>query len=713
MKQLFRVVALFLGMFVSQAFAQSNGTFNVIAFGADAKGVADSATAIQATINAAPAGSTVLIPAGGTFKLSTTMTVNKALTIYIDGTLSPFSNPGSAIPMVNITASNVTVDCQGTGTIDGLTSSYQNFLQGIAVTNPTNATLSNETIKNCTIQNIALTNASAQAIRIASTINPVVTGNTINNIGYSSTTPAGGVGIYTQYAVHGDISGNRISYSGTCINVSGGVNNVVARNRCDHMVNFGMKAGYGVGPQVTADIAASTTQVSIAASTNPLAFVFEGEAMTFLSASAPSPFGIVQSITNAGHSSYYVITFAQPLSAAPATGDYVEPNDTGTLWTANQLLWTGGNAHDFNGSYAPTISDTHTNFAGMWQPNGSTYVAAVGSYAVWIGYDPQSGYQNFGPYGAKVIGNTFDNSGTSAVDLNATHINLLVSGNTITDWGLRDSPKTDTSAAIALNLNYFRPVYDTIAGNTMNSANGVCVIMSYAKNSSISHNTCVAPYGIQVSSANNVMITYNNVTATYANAASYGIKNLDVSVNPTDTLLIDGNYVNMAGGNGIWQEDGTGNAANVNITGTNSVLGAPAANFVNAADTTVPTNPPVQVPLNGSGVVTSGSLSFVVANNGVATLGKWAADSGTEGHFKFQGSAWDEVSFHGSTFTSIGYGSQTAATTSTTILPAAGTAAVVTTDFTASCSSGICSLTYTNNSGNIIHMSGVGTSNPR
>lgn len=88
-------------------------------FGAAGDGTTDDTAAIQAAIDACPTGGMVLIPAGFTFKTTARVTVNKAMTIRVNGTMTTtgYLYQVTPIAIFYVTADDVVIE--GTGTLQG------------------------------------------------------------------------------------------------------------------------------------------------------------------------------------------------------------------------------------------------------------------------------------------------------------------------------------------------------------------------------------------------------------------------------------------------------------------------------------------------------------------------------------------------------------------------------------------------------------------
>ena len=86
----------FTGSVATNVEAKLAQTISVLDFGADPTGVADSTTAIQDAIDAAPQGGAVYVP-NGTYEISNALVIDKALTIYGDGPGKWYDSLGGSI----------------------------------------------------------------------------------------------------------------------------------------------------------------------------------------------------------------------------------------------------------------------------------------------------------------------------------------------------------------------------------------------------------------------------------------------------------------------------------------------------------------------------------------------------------------------------------------------------------------------------------------
>jgi hypothetical protein len=150
---------------------------NVRGYGATGNGTTDDTAAIQAAINAAPAGSTLRIP-DGTYKLS---------------------GSGSELLLIN---KPINIECAGWNTILSVSSSVPNTTDVIHITSSTGGN-NGMTIRNCSILSVngsskAITAATnATPISITSTAHGFSTGNTIKVSGVLGNTNANGTWVIT------------------------------------------------------------------------------------------------------------------------------------------------------------------------------------------------------------------------------------------------------------------------------------------------------------------------------------------------------------------------------------------------------------------------------------------------------------------------------------------------------------------------------------
>lgn len=173
----------------------SGPVYNVLAFGADGTGVAASDTAVASAITAAPAGSTILFPAGLSFKFTAAITVNKALTFQMTGaTLSQVTaNTGLFVGTVS--------DCSWFGgkLIGPQFASQHDAERAISVTGTSAAAPAT----NITVHGVSMDTWGGYGVFLKWVTDFDVTRNKITNIWYAA--------IGCTSCFRGTVGGNRIN----------------------------------------------------------------------------------------------------------------------------------------------------------------------------------------------------------------------------------------------------------------------------------------------------------------------------------------------------------------------------------------------------------------------------------------------------------------------------------------------------------------------
>jgi len=310
-------------------------------------GSTNDAAAFAAAVAAVSAGGELTIPAGYTFLLGSQITINKAMTIRLLGTVKPHATTGSAgTALFKITASRVSFIGEGVGVIDGISSTYSNW-NGIAAESTTGF-LENITVSGLRFQNIAIDNTSAAAISFASVKYGQITKNTLYNVGVVGNVSGGGFGIYSQWCDQLLIEGNQGELVGSSfINESCGYNNRIVNNSVRKATLFGFKGGYGLGPTITNDAAPSTTAFTVTKNAANTKQLIVGQAFAIPKAALPYATGTIKSITD--NTTYYTVTTQVAMAVAPTVGDQIQTLSTNTILDGNQVVYSGENGFDQNG----------------------------------------------------------------------------------------------------------------------------------------------------------------------------------------------------------------------------------------------------------------------------------------------------------------------------------------------------------------------------
>lgn len=296
----------------------------------------------------------------------------------------------------------------------------------------------------------------------------------------------GGFGIYTQGCENAEIKGNTLKFIGYAgINSSSGLNNNVSFNKVAWCGYFGVKGGYGYQSVLTADVAPSTTQFSIA----PSPAVKVGSALTIVFATTANIELVVKTIDDFG--TYYTITAVEPMAATPATGAIYEVVDTGTTFVNNDVSFITDNGFDLNVIKDYTLINNKVRFTGV----SYLGVTALGA-GIWIGADPQGANQGFTSNGITIADNDIHSTYGAGIQLYAIGEGVSIIDNDVNNWSTGGAT---SYGAIEVNTLSYAPcasisVHGNKGVNVVNtSAKGIAV--SYLSKSEVNKNTfrCAAP----------------------------------------------------------------------------------------------------------------------------------------------------------------------------------------------------------------------------
>lgn len=585
-----------------------------------------------------------LVPVG-TCAMSNTLTMATANTV-LDLSLAklvPLVNPGAPISFVAVTADHVRVLGDGAGGCDGVSTSFANFKTCvIAMGNPggNGIPIYGLQVDGLYITRLSLETADMYAIEISSCVGCTVSHNYLYRNGHTTGPSAylTGTGIYTQYCNSCDIHDNYIdivSYAG--INVSAGLNNKVHHNTIIRTDLFSLKGGFGVGWTVSSDTTPTTSCFSTRGVVDGM--WWPGQQILIKSAGVPPPFGMVKTITKVtGSPNYWTVCLYAPMNAVPAVNDEIQPMDTGTLVDGNSIVLSGADAMDFNGSWAIKIVNNYVGLAGWYQPNGST--AGIAGWGIWVGYDPQAGYNKFYYGSATISGNTIENPWGSCVAAFSSYLDLKVQDNHCINPNLNND---NSEGGYRIHLNFYRPQNLVFTGNSSTGGHGPCLILGYLAGGLVANNICSGEEGMTLDSTNSVTVASNfmtitgtkaSVTASIAGttmtvtavgsgtlqkqqvltgagitagttitgfgtgtggtgtytvsltqtaastavtAQPYGVITTNQSANPSSGVYANANMINMVnGGVGLWQDDASASVMLADLN--NQISGATTAN---------------------------------------------------------------------------------------------------------------------------------------
>lgn len=613
---------------------------NIMDFGAACNGVSDDTAAIQAAVNA---GNVIEFPYGNTL-ISSTITVTGNKTLIIRGTLKPFSNAGSAgTPMIQIAGSNVKIKFEGGG-IDGISATYSNWA-GIYATFASR--LSNIEVVDGLFQNIGINNTSAYVINLDGVNYGNVSNNTITNCGVIGNVVGGGHGIYLQFCVNTSVTQNKLFMVGsTSINNSAGVSNIISNNNVQKATLFGFKGGYAPNiTTVTNDIARTVSSFSVAATASAIKNMVQGASVCIFNAAPVAPVGFIGQVVNNG--TYLTINLTGPMDAVPENGVQVQLLETGTVYDANTLIYSGDNGWDINGWSNITVTGNSLVSPGAYTDAGSFGGLAAG---FWFGYDQQGAYTGMASSGLTISGNTVKNAYGSAISVMSVANDVSITSNTLTQYNRSNNAAFGGIDLTRLTFN--RSKNHVVSGNTCISIFGYGIYTSFSTNVVVTNNYINSSLGIVANSQNICNIQGNTVTTVLAGASGYGILVSDTStVNASSTITVMNNWVYIAGQIGISVTDA--NALEVTIK-DNTSFGS-SATMAPIYDTSVGNDLITVGGYNGRGL--DGFMRIQVPVGVTVKLSDYASDAGTIGGVIIEGFIrttttafeWFSVAYYGNT----------------------------------------------------------------
>lgn len=492
----------------------------------------------SSAFSAALAASDIVVVPDGDFFIDSQVTVPANKTIIIRGKLKPANNTvTSGTPMLNIVGSNVLIEFQDDGGIDGISSSYSNW-NGIYAGYQTTR-LENIHIKNGTFENIALGNTDAQVIGFGECDDSSITNNNIYNCG-TTTSLGGGFGIYLQYCGRCKVEGNNLDTVGaTGINDSCSFDNIISNNTLKKISLFGMKGGYGPNAAtVTSDVTPTIYTFTIAATASTRKHFVQGAACEIFNAAVPNPIAYISAVTDNG--SYLQIFVNKTMVAAPDVGAEVQMLSKGTIFSNNSVSQTGDNGWDYNGWCEINCIGNTLNECGAYAGAGSFGGLAAG---FWFGYDPQSGYNKMRCEGLTINNNFINNTYGSGISCMSTIDDVSIIGNTIIN-----SNRMSNAAYGAIEvcrLGFYLSQRHAINNNFISSVgNGIAITSSFTEYVNINSNTINGHTGIKANSTRKCHVLGNHITYTDTGGSGFGILVSDDSTaNATSIFSAKGNVI--------------------------------------------------------------------------------------------------------------------------------------------------------------------------
>jgi len=492
----------------------------------------------SAAFTAALAASDIVVVPDGDFFIDSQVTIPANKTVIIRGKLKPANNTvSSGTAMLNIVGSDVLIEFQDDGGIDGISSSYSNW-NGISA-GYQSTRLENIHIKNGTFTNIALTNTDASAISFGECDDSSITNNNIFNCG-TTTTLGGGFGIYLQYCGRCKVEGNNLDTVGaTGINDSCSFDNIISNNTLKKISLFGMKGGYGPNAAtVTSDVTPTIYTFSINATADTRKRFVQGAACEIFNAAVPNPIAYISAVSDNG--SYLQIFVNKTMVAAPDVAAEVQMLSKGTIFSNNSVSQTGDNGWDYNGWCEINCIGNTLNECGAYTGAGSFGGLAAG---FWFGYDPQGAYNKMRCEGLNINNNFINNTYGSGISCMSTIDDVAIIGNTIIN-----SNRMSNAAYGGIEvcrLGYYLSNRHAITNNFISGAgNGISISSSFTERVHINGNTVSGNNGIKVNSSRKAHVMGNHITYSDTSGSGYGILVSDDSTsNPTSIFSAKGNVI--------------------------------------------------------------------------------------------------------------------------------------------------------------------------
>jgi hypothetical protein len=597
------------------AYQAAFGPYNIVDFGADPTGATDVAAIINSLVSNTPAGLAIAAPPG-TYCVATPITLNKSVLFENYGTIKPCVQVVAATSMVNITASNVVVDCKGIGQFNGISSSY-NLWQGVAAVGPTapaagvSGVISGGKISNCAFNNIAVGLSSATAnlaaIYLQATSGFVVENDTITNVGLTAAfVNASGYGVYSQ--LNSDMLVDHVictTVGYACVSHGASLRTTIRATTATRMTLFAFKGGFGNAYTVTSDFSPTVNQFSVANTNYAKAALATGFTVVDVTPNSfPLPRGYIKSVddshatTNGG---YLIITLNGNLAAMPTVGDVFYQIDTGTRMLNDRIDTTGSDAIDENLVQDLTIDGLFGRNGGLLQLGGlncpavvSTPCSSAVESMVWIGADAVGGTSFANSQGLHITNFDIGDTYSGCVQLDASPTNAIVANGICRNSALAtDSPAGITAVAAGIMLNSLSASGQgnniILSNNIVTSAQGGAFFLSDAHFVTLSGNVTSTPTGVLIGSVTVLHANDNDISANGTLTLTYGVKIFYPGGAHASQLYFTNNNIllptvgNFGGGTGygVWDSDagGVANAANVYATGNVILSGNTGGTF--------------------------------------------------------------------------------------------------------------------------------------
>jgi hypothetical protein len=332
----------------------------------------------------------------------------------------------------------------------------------------------------------------------------------------------------------------------TSINNSAGVSNIISNNNVQKATLFWFKGGYAPNiTTITNNIPRTASSFSVAATASAIKNMVQGASVCIFNVAPIAPVGFIGEVVNNG--TYLSVFLTGPMNAVPENGVEVQLLETGTVYDANTLIYSGDNGWDINGWSNITVTGNSLVSPGSYQDVGVFGGLAAG---FWFGYDPQGGYNNMSCKGLTITGNSIKNAYGSAISVMATVDDVSITSNNLIDYNKSDN--ANFGGIDLTRLSFYRSKNHIVSGNTCVSALGYGIYASFSTNAVITNNFVKSRYGVVANSQNTCNIQGNTVSSIESGNAGYGILVSDTSgTNTSSTITIMNNWVYIAGEIGI------------------------------------------------------------------------------------------------------------------------------------------------------------------